>query len=62
LVEETDIVDYQKMYTKLFNKITDVICELQEVQRETEEIYINSGEPTLIVLDSKKAEDDKSDK
>ena len=50
------------MYTKLFNKITDVICELQEVQRETEEIYINSGEPTLIVLDSKKAEDDKSDK
>ena len=40
---------YQKMYSKLFNTITDVIeiCNdekcveiLKEVQRETEEIYI----------------------
>jgi len=62
LVEETDMADYQKMYAKLFNKVSDVICELQDIQRETEEIYINSGEPTLIVLDSKQSSDDNPDK
>ena len=32
--------DYKKMYLKLFNKVTDVIKELEEVQRQTEELYI----------------------
>jgi len=43
--------DYKKMYTTLFNKITDVIEQLQEVQRETEEMYIESPEPELIVIE-----------
>lgn len=30
------MADYQQMYLKLFNKVTDVIEELQQVQRETE--------------------------
>jgi hypothetical protein len=30
---------YRDMYYKLFNTITDVINELQEVQKETEEMY-----------------------
>ena len=34
--------DYEQMYYKLFNKITDVIEELKEVQANTEEIYIES--------------------
>ena len=34
--------DYQKMYTTLFNKITDVIEELQKIQQLTEEMYLNS--------------------
>lgn len=34
--------DYQKMYTTLFNKITDIIEELQEVQQLTEELYLQS--------------------
>lgn len=28
------------MYSILFNKITDVIEELQQIQQETEELYI----------------------
>ncbi len=36
--------DYKEMYFKLFNKITDVIAELQEIQQLTEEIYIDKQE------------------
>ena len=34
--------DYEEMYKALFNKITDVIEELKEVQKQTEEMYINA--------------------
>lgn len=44
------MADYQKMYLKLFNKVTDVIEELQQVQRETEELYIQGEETELTVL------------
>lgn len=33
--------DYQKLYTTLFNRISDVIEELQKAQQETEEMYIS---------------------
>ena len=42
------MADYKKMYTILFNKITDVIEELQEVQKETEDLYIDSPEPKFV--------------
>jgi len=42
------LADDKKMYTILFNKITDVIEELQEVQKETEDLYIDSPEPKLV--------------
>lgn len=32
--------DYQKLYTTLFNRVSDIIEELQKAQQETEEIYI----------------------
>ncbi len=41
--------DYKKMYHTLFNKITDIVNELQAVQRQTEEMYI-SGEEQIIEL------------
>lgn len=44
------MADYKKMYLKLFNKVTDVIGELQQVQQETEELYIKSSESDLTVL------------
>ena len=34
----------QKMYSKLFNEITDIIERLQKVQLECEEIYIDTEE------------------
>lgn len=38
------MADYKKMYYILFNKITDIIKDLQEVQQLTEEIYIEQEE------------------
>ncbi len=35
--------DYETLYYQLFNKITDVIQELQEVQRQVEDAYISMG-------------------
>lgn len=42
--------NYKEMYYELFNKITDVIGELQEVQQKVEEMYMNSDEPKIIEL------------
>ena len=36
--------DYEEMYKALFNKITDVIEELKEVQQQVEEMYISKEE------------------
>ena len=35
---------YEEMYKTLFNKITDVIDELKEIQQQTEEMYINAAD------------------
>ena len=43
--------DYQKLYTTLFNKIIDIIEELQEVQRLTEELYLQSEENEESTID-----------
>lgn len=45
--------DYQKMYMILFNKITDVIEELQEIQKEAEEIFIRDSDNIIILKDKK---------
>lgn len=42
--------NYKEMYFELFNKITDVIIDLQEVQKKTEEMYLNSEELQIIEL------------
>lgn len=47
---------YQQMYLKLFNKITDVIEELQQIQEEVEELYIKGSEPDLTALKPQKKE------
>ena len=36
----------EKQYFELFNKITDVIEELKQLQIEMEEAYINADEKT----------------
>ena len=47
------MADYKKMYFALFNKITDVIEELQEIQAITEEMYMDSRD-NIIEMNSKK--------
>ena len=34
--------DYKKLYYELFNKITDIIEELEKIQQEAEERYISA--------------------
>ncbi len=38
------MADYEKMYTVLFNKVTDAIEQLQTAQQATEEIYIGTAQ------------------
>ena len=35
------MADYKKLYFELFNKVTDIIEDLKNVQVEMEEMYIN---------------------
>lgn len=38
------------MYFTLFNKITDIITELEELQQQTEEMYIQTKEQEIILM------------
>jgi len=38
------------MYTELFNKVTVIIAQLQEIQQQTEQMYIESSESKIIRL------------
>lgn len=48
------MADYKKMYYLLFNKITDTISELQEVQQQEEEMYVSADEPVIKILDQER--------
>ncbi|RPF43155.1 hypothetical protein EDD70_2115 [Hydrogenoanaerobacterium saccharovorans] len=37
--------EYQKMYSSLFNEITDTIERLKKIQQDVEELYISTDEP-----------------
>ena len=45
------MADYQKMYYELFNKVTDIIDNLKQIQREAEETFITSNENLSAVTD-----------
>ena len=42
--------DYKKMYTTLFNAMTDAIEILQRAQQQAEEQYMQSGQPAIRIL------------
>ena len=42
--EGVNLTDYQKMYTTLFNAVTEAIKLLQWAQSEAEDIYISGDE------------------
>ena len=39
--------DYKELYYELFNKVTDVIEQLEQIQKDMEEMYINSSEKSI---------------
>ena len=43
------MADYQKMYYELFNKVTDIIENLKQIQREAEETFITSNDDATTV-------------
>ena len=36
--------DYKQMYFELFNKVSDIIEELQNVQKKMEETYVENSD------------------
>ena len=52
------MADYKSMYCKLFNKVSDIVCELQEIQRICEEMYIETEEKNLVNFRLSESEDD----
>ena len=53
--------DYQKMYSVLFNAITDTINILQKAQQATEEIYASAPEPIIEIIPSSDSEKNEND-
>ncbi len=39
------MANYKEMYILLFNKITDIVEDLQKIHQQVEEIYISQEEP-----------------
>ena len=44
------MVNYKEMYSILFNKMTDIIEEIQQIQLQTEEMYIHSKDRDFVLL------------
>ncbi|MDU4959527.1 MAG: hypothetical protein E6X17_02510 [Sporomusaceae bacterium] len=51
--------DYKQMYITLFNRITDVIAELQTVQQEMEELYLQRPDAKITLLSSRTTDQEK---
>lgn len=52
------MADYQAMYNVLFRRVTAAIEELQDVQRQTEEMYISSTSTNIRLIDTDKKDDE----
>ncbi|MEG1778677.1 MAG: hypothetical protein RR263_01140 [Oscillospiraceae bacterium] len=39
--DTTDLLRYKEMYLLLFNKLTDITKEIQELQTQAEEMFIS---------------------
>jgi len=44
------MADYQNMYVTLFRSVTKAIDTLQEAQQNTEDMFIEAGEPIIRLL------------
>lgn len=44
------MADYKKMYTSLFNDVTDTISLLQRAQQKAEELYLSDDDGVVLEL------------
>ena len=56
------MVDYKEMYSILFNKMSDIIEEIQQAQRQTEEMYIHSQDREFVLIKTGKDSDHQNQK
>ena len=45
------MADYKKMYTALFNDVTDAIVLLQQAQQKTEDVFVQGDDTPLFLED-----------
>jgi len=50
------MANYQEMYRQLFTAQTEAIEILQKAQQRTEEMFIDSPDPAVLILDTAIAE------
>lgn len=50
------MANYQEMYRQLFTAQTEAIEILQKAQQRTEDMFIDSPDPALLILDTAIAE------
>lgn len=50
------MANYQEMYRQLFTAQTAAIEILQQAQQQTEELYVDSPDPTVLILNNAIAE------
>ena len=46
-----DMPDYKKLYLSLFNDVSKAIDQLEEAQKRAEELYIQSDEPDIKLIE-----------
>lgn len=51
------MADYKTMYFQLAGKVADAIELLESAQLKEEDTYINSNEPSLVLLEETKEKD-----
>lgn len=52
------MADYKKMYTSLFNDVTDTISLLQRAQKKSEELYLSDDDGVVLELKKDLAPED----
>lgn len=50
------MADYKKLYFLLFNKLTDIMEDIKEIQKETEDTIISSEETSIFFNNDNKNE------
>lgn len=50
------MADYKSMYFLLFNQISDIITQLENIQKQAEEMYVESEKASLLIYNKESDE------